>query len=93
MVRKFQNIANCYAKPSYFHNIESTLYICVHVCYITLVNDGRPREGATPARHPEVGGAVYVRGGVTFINGFPSGVKTTHGVVLVHVNSKVKKKF
>ena len=36
MVWKFQNITWCYAIPSYFHNIESTLHICVHVCYITL---------------------------------------------------------
>ena len=36
MVWNFQNIANCYAISSYFHNIESTLRICVHVGYITL---------------------------------------------------------
>ena len=33
--RKFQNIAFGYAIPSYSHNIESTLHICVHVYYIT----------------------------------------------------------
>ena len=37
MVRKFQNIAFGYAIPSYSHNIESTLHICVHVYYITIV--------------------------------------------------------
>ena len=35
MARKFQNIAFGYAIPSYSHNIESTLHICVHVYYIT----------------------------------------------------------
>ena len=35
MARKFQNIAMCYAIPSYSHNIESTLHICVHMYYIT----------------------------------------------------------
>ena len=39
MVRKFQNIAFGYAIPSYFHNIESTLHIYVHVYYITLEAD------------------------------------------------------
>ena len=38
MVRKFQNIAFGYAIPSYFHNIESTLHICVHVYYITILS-------------------------------------------------------
>ena len=36
MARKFQNIAFGYAIPSYFHNIESTLHISVHVYYITV---------------------------------------------------------
>ena len=36
MARKFQNIAFGYAIPSYFHNIESTLHIYVHVYYITI---------------------------------------------------------
>ena len=38
MARKFQNIAFGYAMPSYFHNIESTLHIYVHVYYITLIH-------------------------------------------------------
>ena len=38
MARKFQNIAFSYAIPSYFHNIESTLHICVHVYYITILD-------------------------------------------------------
>ena len=37
MARKFQNIAFGYAIPSYFHNIESTLHIYVHVYYITIM--------------------------------------------------------
>ena len=52
MVRKFQNIAFGYAIPSYFHNIESTLHIYVHVYYITIQVCNKTQH---PVIDPEIG--------------------------------------